>query len=230
MSLIQSDIIESDITQSDIDSTAIEASLFEQIACDLEQQGYVILPCGLPEILSAHLLDALQALPESHFHKARIGRGHEQMRNRFVRNDSIAWLDGANAGQQAWMQWCNRLRLYLNRRLYLGLFSFESHFACYAPGDFYKTHYDAFRGEANRVLSLVTYLNKGWEPDQGGELVIYLNDGQAPLKVVPAFGTLVLFLSEEFAHEVLPANRERFSVTGWFRLNASINNQIDPAR
>jgi len=48
------------------------------------------------------------------------------------------------------------------------------------------------------------------------------------IKVVPLFGTIVVFLSEEFPHEVLPARRDRFSVAGWFRVNASINNKIDP--
>jgi SM-20-related protein len=35
--------------------------------------------------------------------------------------------------------------------------------------------------------------------------------------VVPAGGCLVVFLSGEVPHEVLPATRERLSLTGWFR-------------
>lgn len=46
----------------------------------------------------------------------------------------------------------------LNRHLLLGLFSFESHFTHYRAGDFYKQHQDAFKGQANRILSLVVYL------------------------------------------------------------------------
>jgi SM-20-related protein len=34
--------------------------------------------------------------------------------------------------------------------------------------------------------------------------------------VAPVGGTLVAFLSERFHHEVLPARRERYSLTGWF--------------
>jgi SM-20-related protein len=41
---------------------------------------------------------------------------------------------------------------------------------------------------------------------------------------------MVLFLSEEIPHEVLPAHTDRASIAGWFRLNTSINNQIDPPR
>jgi SM-20-related protein len=47
-------------------------------------------------------------------------------------------------------------------------------------------------------------------------------------KVVPQMGTLVVFLSERFPHEVLPAHADRYSIAGWFRVNTSINNQIDP--
>ena len=46
--------------------------------------------------------------------------------------------------------------------------------------------------------------------------------------VTPSFGTIVVFLSEEFPHEVLPAKRDRYSIAGWFRLNSSIANNIDP--
>ena len=38
----------------------------------------------------------------------------------------------------------------------------------------------------------------------------------ADLLDVP-IGTLVCFLSERFEHEVLPATRSRWSLTGWFR-------------
>ena len=33
---------------------------------------------------------------------------------------------------------------------------------------------------------------------------------------MPEGGTLVCFLSDRFHHEVLPARRERLSITGWF--------------
>ncbi|WP_234422160.1 2OG-Fe(II) oxygenase [Sedimenticola thiotaurini] len=205
--------------------------LFERIACGLEDRGHVILPAALPEPIAAALLQYLSQQEQDRFHRARIGRGIEQTRNQFVRRDKIVWMDPAHPQADAWFNWTDRLQRYLNRRLFLGLFSFESHFAHYRPGDFYRKHLDAFRGESNRVLSLVTYLNRGWEPDQGGELVIYApDDGAEITRVMPTFGTLVIFLSEEFPHEVLAAERDRYSVAGWFRVNGSINRQIDPPR
>ena len=109
------------------------------------------------------------------------------------------------------------------------MFSFESHFAHYAEGDFYKRHLDAFRGECNRVLSVVVYLNQNWQPDDGGELVIQVSDIEEDvIKVTPAFGTMVVFLSEQFPHEVLPARCDRYSIAGWFRLNTSNTERVDP--
>jgi len=136
-----------------------------------------------------------------------------------------------------WLSWTQSLQAFLNRRLFLGLFSFESHFAHYAKGDFYKKHKDAFKGEGNRVLSVVVYLNQYWSKQDGGELVIYPNQQSTSaviddhtVSVTPGFGTVVVFLSEEFPHEVLAAQRDRYSIAGWFRLNCSIDNNIDPPR
>jgi SM-20-related protein len=46
-------------------------------------------------------------------------------------------------------------------------------------------------------------------------------DERGTIDVVPAGGTLVTFLAERFDHEVLPANRPRVSLAGWFRRRAS---------
>jgi len=160
------------------------------------------------------------------FHEAAVGRGEDQQRNRFVRRDRIHWLDERDPALSTWRDWTEQLRLQLNRRWFLGLFSFESHLAHYRPGDFYRTHYDAFRGEANRIVSLVCYLNENWSEFDGGELVLHTDCG--PVAVAPQYRTVALFLSEEMPHEVRPSRRDRFSVSGWFRLNSSSPVQIDP--
>jgi SM-20-related protein len=69
------------------------------------------------------------------------------------------------------------------------------------------------------VVSVVLYLNLDWGEADGGRLRLYLERaGEPPFEdVVPEGGTLAVFLSERFAHEVLPAARERLSLTGWFR-------------
>lgn len=206
-------------------------SLFERIATDLSNQGFSVLTNALPEDLAAQLFEQVLAMDCDDFSEAGIGRQNDLMLNQFVRRDAIRWIEGNTPAEQDWLTWTARLQQYLNRRLYLGLFSYESHFARYQPGDFYRKHLDAFRGEANRRLSTVAYLNPGWLPDDGGELVIYGGEPEQEVaRITPAYGTLVVFLSEEFPHEVLTANRHRYSIAGWFRVNSSNNAKVDPPR
>ena len=108
------------------------------------------------------------------------------------------------------------LREALNRGLFLGLEDFECHFALYPPGAFYRKHVDRFRDDDRRMVSVVVYLNEGWLPEDGGQLRMYLDEERVH-DVQPTGGCLVVFLSGEVPHEVLPANRERLSLTGWFR-------------
>ncbi len=48
---------------------------------------------------------------------------------------------------------------------------------------------------------------------------MYLDDQQTH-DVVPQAGTLLVFMSEKWPHEVLPATRDRLSITGWLRRRA----------
>ncbi|NQY47741.1 MAG: 2OG-Fe(II) oxygenase [Colwellia sp.] len=210
-------------------------ALFESIANDIVEKGYSISPCALPDDLSSLLLQHITELPGEDFKRAGIGRAKEHIIDELIRTDEISWITSNSEAGSSWIEWSESLQAYLNRRLFLGLFSFESHFSHYAKGDFYKKHKDAFKGEGNRVLSVVVYLNQHWSAADGGELVIY--DDKSPdssvvdqniITVIPNFGTVVVFLSEEFPHEVLPARRDRYSIAGWFRLNNSIANNIDP--
>jgi len=210
---------------------ALEPDQFAAIADGVEKQGYVVLPAAVPENLCGSLLNYLAELEQGEFHPAGVGRGVEAARNPLVRLDHIHWIGEEHPASEQWLAWAKRLRLYLNERLYLGLFSFESHFSLYREGDYYRRHVDAFKGESNRVLSLVVYLNKNWKPGLGGELRIFCPANNTEIvRVAPEYGSLVLFLSEEFPHEVLPTQCDRYAVAGWFRLNTSVNNTIDPPR
>lgn len=218
------------LTRAD-DGYACDETLFASIADDIEKQGYSIRPGALPEAVANSLLLHQQQLDENRYSDAGIGRGEDYLKNDFVRTDAICWITGESPAGQLWLQWAAHLQRFLNQRLFLGLFSFESHFAHYAPGHYYKRHYDAFRGETNRVLSIVAYLNPGWASEDGGELVLYGDDhDREGTRIIPLYGTVVVFLSEDFPHEVLPASRDRYSVAGWFRVNTSLCNRIDPPR
>jgi SM-20-related protein len=205
-----------------------EDSLFERIAQDIEKQGFSINHHALPAELTRSLVHHLHNTKVP-FDNAGIGRAANYQQNERIRSDEICWITGDSLAGRHWLKWAAALQTHLNRRLFLGLFSFESHFAHYLPGAFYRRHLDAFKGEANRILSLVVYLNPDWESDQGGELVLYCRaDDAQGTRILPSWATVVVFLSEDFPHEVLPAVRDRYSIAGWFRLNTSIFNRVDP--
>jgi len=148
---------------------------------------------------------------------AGVGAGTAHRLQGDVRGDHILWLEppGAGAAQQLCLQRFETLRLALNRDLQLGLFDFECHFAVYPPDAFYRRHLDRFANDDRRTLSCALYLNDGWRAEDGGALRLHLSGRVCD--VLPRAGTLVAFLSERFEHEVLPARRERLSLTGWFR-------------
>ena len=213
-----------------LESQICSAAVFDQIADNLVEKGYMVLPYFLPPETSEGLFLEACRMDASDFKRASIGRERQQQINDFVRTDQIHWIEGNSFSQKTFLQRMEQLRVELNRRLFMGLFDYECHFAHYGQGDYYKRHLDAFKGRSNRVLSTVFYLNPGWTVDDGGELVMYRKRQQdALLKVTPLYGTFVIFLSERFPHEVLQAKRDRYSIAGWFRVNNSLGGLIDPA-
>lgn len=226
LAVMQQQIVDQGLIEQSHDS-----QLFEAMCDDIYQQGYSIKAGALPASLTVALHEHVVEMNAEQFSRAGIGRQQDFMTNRFVRTDEICWINGQSAAGAEWLAWAGTLQQYLNRRLFLGLFSFESHFAHYRSGDFYKRHCDAFRGEANRILSLVVYLNPDWTPCDGGELVLYRDDvDRDGIRIAPTWGTVVAFLSEEFPHEVLPAHRDRYSIAGWYRVNSSVSYRADPPR
>lgn len=203
--------------------------LFEHIAQALEEDAVAVVPGGLPATVSEALMGYLGRLQPADFAAAAVGRGETLTHDPAVRSNRIHWLEPAEPATKAWHDWTDSLRQYLNRRLFLGLLSFESHIARYAPGDAYIRHYDAFRGNSNRVVSLVAYLNPDWRAEDGGELLVYERTGALErLRVTPLLGTIVVFLSESILHEVLPARRTRYSVAGWLRVCADPRLRVPP--
>lgn len=205
-------------------------ALFDDIAEALTLRGYAVVPAALPPALTDRLFIRVTQLDDTHFRPAGVGRQSDFAVNPFVRSDEIRWLNEGDHAEADYLQWMEGLREGINRRLFMGLFDYEAHFARYLPGAFYKKHVDAFKGRSNRVLSTVFYLNPGWLSSDGGQLVIYGDDGAEASRVIPLIGSLVVFLSDRVPHEVLAANRSRYSIAGWFRVNASVNHQLDPPR
>lgn len=198
----------------------------DAIVDTIARQGWGVFPGFMPRAHTALLRERARNIGD--YRPAGIGRGDDHHRDSSQRKDRIHWLEADNPVDRIWLESMERLRLTVNRGLFMGLFELESHYACYPPGAFYKKHVDAFRGQGNRVLSVVLYLNEAWQAVHGGEFVLYPDDSTPGQHFAPEEGTLAVFLSEVFAHEVLPANRERYSIAGWFRVNGSTAGRVDP--
>ncbi len=192
--------------------------LLLRIVDDLAARGWSQQDVFLPEALTLELAaECRKRAADGELAPAAVGRGPAQEIREGIRGDHIQWLEPGQAEAiDAYLGLMDSLREALNRGLFLGLEDFECHFAMYPPGAFYKRHVDRFRDDDRRMVSAVVYLNSQWLPEQGGQLRMYLGDqGQHDLE--PVGGRLVVFLSGELPHEVLPATRERLSLTGWFR-------------
>lgn len=219
-----------------VNARQVDTPVVDRIADVLRQQDWCVMDDALPLPLLESLIEQAATLRRAVMRPAGIGREADHALDRRVRRDRIRWIAGECEAEQAWLQWAGSLRVALNRRLLLGLFSFESHFAHYGPGDFYLRHLDAFRDQplgpvSNRVISVVLYLNPGWSDEDGGELVIHGRSETAVMqRVIPLAGRLAVFLSDCVPHEVLPAARDRHSIAGWFRSNGSTADFVGPPR
>ncbi|GAA59207.1 SM-20-related protein [Pseudoalteromonas sp. BSi20652] len=200
---------------------------YENYLSEIEQQGYCIIHSAIDEQLIADLMaDCYRINP--HFTLAGIGRQSNLQIDDTIRKDKTYWFDGTSQAQLTYQAIMENIKTTLNRTFFMGLFDYECHYAKYTHGDFYKKHVDAFKGRSNRVITSVFYLNT---PNEGGELVIYKpKSKEIEITIKPTAGTLILFESERFVHEVLPAIDKRYSIAGWFRKNASISGIIDPPR
>jgi SM-20-related protein len=151
------------------------------------------------------------------FAAARVGSGATLKHREDIRGDYTCWLrEPLYPAERHLLDELEQLRLDLNREAFLGLFELELHYACYPPGAGYGRHVDQPQGTTQRKVSLVLYLNRDWESAAGGELRIF--DPKHRFRdIEPIAGRLVCFLTPGREHAVLPARRERLSISGWFR-------------
>ncbi|MDF2939996.1 MAG: hypothetical protein K0R66_638 [Gammaproteobacteria bacterium] len=190
-------------------------SKIESLLAALAKQSWSVQPDFFkPELIHNLKEIAVQYKAQGFFQTAKIGHGSL---NPSIRNDQTYWLQDS-APEQAFLGEMEKLRLSLNEALLLGLFEYEAHFACYAKGSFYQKHLDQFQSKLVRKVSTVIYLNESWQKEDGGELVLYDKNNQILAEVIPQAGTLACFLSDAIPHEVKPAQKERWSIAGWFRL------------
>lgn len=192
-----------------------------QVADGIAAHGIIVIEQFFTDEAIAKLRNKAGRLrAQNAFRRAGIGAGGDLRTREDIRGDEILWIEPKIESEplREALASFEVLRVAINRELYLGLQDFECHLARYCAGAGYQRHYDQLRGDGRRQLTVTLYLNESWRATDGGNLRVYLDeqDAQQTLEVMPAAGTLIAFLSERFAHEVLPCTRERLSLTGWF--------------
>ena len=201
----------------------VENPLYESIIADIATKQYSIVEGFFTDdevsVLRGSLLEKYE---EDAFKKAAIGNRVNETIIKSIRGDVILWMDETRASlsEMIFFDRINDLVNYLNRTCFLGILQKEFHYAIYPKGTFYKRHIDTFQNDDRRKLSMVCYLNhEDWQPENGGELVLYLNEnGQEEEKVIYPFpGRVVIFESQIIEHEVKPVDTKRLSITGWLK-------------
>ncbi len=187
--------------------------MLDHIVRDIKEKGWSFRE----NILTPHDMSVISDFFYSHrneFEAARIGKGQSRQRNENIRGDYTFWIDPLNppAPFSKIMDTLEKLKLELNRDIFLGAREYECHLAYYPPGTYYQKHVDRFENDSSRVLSFVFYLHETWNEGDGGELILY---GENEIRISPRPGSLVVFLSDDLPHEVKAATIERRSFTGW---------------
>ena len=193
---------------------------FELLIEGILENGFAICDDFLDECDVENLLKTFSARYEQgKFKDASIGKSNEVQKNIEIRGDEILWLEtnSVDLSERVLLDKNQAFVNYLNRTCYLGIVDTEIHFAKYAVGKFYRRHRDTFQSKKGRILSVIYYLNIGWIPENGGNLIIYTtkNNLETSISIAPLAGRMVCFESEKLDHEVTEAFSERFSVTGW---------------
>lgn len=213
----------------DFDSTASDAAI-----ASLAEDGYAFVNRLFDPALIMTLAAELAAMEAAGtMATAAVGRDGGLRRDVDIRRAAIRWFDGGTEAERRFLAVAELLRIAINRRLFLGLFDFECNFIAYPTGGFYGRHLDSLAGARNRVVSLIVYLDADWQADYGGALRLWSgpeDQGAASAEIVPQAGRVVLMMSEEIPHEVLPSHRPRHAIAGWWRVNASTGQRLDTSR
>ena len=191
------------------DPEKIASALFSAGVCKV--QSFIDEPTA-----NALREEARVLLNADAFTAARMGRGASITSEAALRGDQTLWLDDPRCTVgPAFLAELNALSQHLRMYLRMPIQGVEAHYAHYPPGGRYIRHRDRMQSDSARMVSWVTYLNAGWQPEHGGLLRLY-DAAEHSVDIAPTFGTSVCFL-RDMEHEVLPAYHPRLSIAGWMR-------------
>jgi len=199
-----------------------DSQLTDELAENIYQHGFHIIDHFLDDQHYHALSISLKTRYEQgQLNEAKIGHRVRASNNASIRQDQTSWLDDApdNPAITAYFSAIDTICLTLNQSLFLGLTDFETHFAVYPPGAFYKKHVDQFKTTQDRRISCVYYLNKTWQQEFGGELILYDTAEQTLCSILPRGNRFVCF-SSELPHEVCETQQTRYSIAGWLKVRA----------
>ncbi len=174
----------------------------------------------LSTVLATSLKENLKLLNlENKLRLAGIGNDLLINQDKKIRGDRVYWIDRKhkNIHENKFLDLIDLFVLHLNSTCYTGITGYEFHYAYYETGSFYKKHMDQFKNNDSRQYTMIFYLNEDWELKDGGELCIH--HAEKLQNISPQNGKSVFFRSNEVLHEVLTTNKDRFSITGWFKIN-----------
>jgi len=202
------------------DEEKLEQNQFEELIQGLIDNKFGCSNNFLMPSTMSGLRDNITALTTSGNMKiAGIGNKMDYQKNALIRSDKVNWIEeqSTNQYEEVYLKKMWRFINHLNNTCFTSILSFESHYANFGVGSFYKKHIDQFKSEKGRKFSVVLYLNQDWtEADQGTLSIYPLNS--APITISPIEGRIVFFRSDEMEHEVNPSlTRERRSIAGWMK-------------
>jgi SM-20-related protein len=191
---------------------------YEAIIDGLMTHNFVEFDCFFENsILEGMEKELLKSIEEEKLRLAGIGQGADFEKVKSIRSDKIKWIQNNTeiAAESSFLDEINTFSSYLNQTCYTGITGNEFHYAVYEKGTFYKRHLDQFKNDENRKFSVITYLNKDWKEEDGGQLLLFIGD--ETIKIQPNWGKTVFLKSELIEHEVSLSHRQRLSITGWLR-------------
>lgn len=163
---------------------------------------------------SLSTLVAQTKAPAQDLRPAKIGKRVKKRIEKKIRSDLISWQEPSEDHLNSYYSLLQIINERLRQGLFLPIKRTETQLALFPKGGFYLRHKDQHDGSANRLITLVFYLNENWSKLSGGELVLYL-DNETKI-IEPMMNHIVVFRSD-IEHEVKFSNDIRKSLSSWFR-------------
>ena len=140
----------------------------------LESAGYIVVETAKNPLIQCAQLKRLseRLYAEKYFNTATIGEAKTTQQTKSeIRNDFTLWIDDKNWPSglkpdeidllQNFCHSLTQIQTELKNYFRLSLNSYETHFAIYPKGHFYKKHVDQTAENNRRHFSFVLYLNEG---------------------------------------------------------------------